>query len=176
MAHETKGATMGDRLQLAIQQIEFARDYTQSLLADIDDREYFVCPPDCPTHVGWQVGHLAMAQYGLTLLRIRGREPEDNEFISKDFLRLFKKQSTPVPNAEAYPPAAEIREVLANVHHHSIAALGTYDEADLEESLPEPYAVFANKLGSILFCPAHELMHAGQIGLIRRLLGKSPIR
>ena len=62
------------------------------------------------------------------------------------------------------------------MHHHSLAALASYDEADLEESLPEPYAVFSNKLGSILFCPAHEMMHAGQIGLIRRLLGKSPIR
>ena len=32
------------------------------------------------------------------------------------------------------------------------------------------------KLGALFFCSVHEMMHAGQIGLLRRLLGKSPLR
>jgi len=39
-----------------------------------------------------------------------------------------------------------------------------------------PYAVHANKLGGLIFCSHHEMLHAGQIGLLRRLLGKQPLR
>src|SRR5262245_36249532 len=61
-------------LSLAIQQIEFARGYTLSLLADIDESDWFRLSDGCPTHIAWQVGHLAMAEYGLCLFRQRGRQ------------------------------------------------------------------------------------------------------
>lgn len=174
---DSRGMRMKEsNLALAVQQIKFAREYTCSLLADITDEEWFVIPAGAPTHIAWQVGHLAMAQYGLTLLRIRGKEPEDAEFITNDFIRLFKKQSTPVADPKRYPSPREIREVLANVHDRSLAELEGYDDAALAEQIPEPYAVFNTKLGSVLFCSAHELIHAGQIGLLRRLLGKAPVR
>jgi hypothetical protein len=62
------------------------------------------------------------------------------------------------------------------VHEHSLRELETYQDADLQESLPAPTAVFATKLGSVFFCSSHELIHAGQIGLLRRMLGKDPLR
>jgi hypothetical protein len=31
-------------------------------------------------------------------------------------------------------------------------------------------------MGSVFVCSAHEMLHAGQIGLLRRLLGKPPLR
>ena len=46
----------------------------------------------------------------------------------------------------------------------------------LSESIDKPYAVYPNKLGALVFCSHHEMLHAGQIGLLRRLLGKTPIR
>ncbi len=70
----------------------------------------------------------------------------------------------------------EIRETLARVHQHSLQELETYTDADLNVKLPEPHAVFDTKLGSVFFCSAHELIHAGQIGLLRRMLGKDPLR
>jgi hypothetical protein len=51
-----------------------------------------------------------------------------------------------------------------------------FTEAHLAEPLDEPYAVYPTKLGAIVFCAHHEMLHAGQIGLLRRLLGKPPIR
>jgi hypothetical protein len=39
-----------------------------------------------------------------------------------------------------------------------------------------PFAGFPTKFGSLLFCSHHEMLHAGQIGLLRRLTGKLPIR
>ena len=55
------------RLEIARGQIVTARQYTESLLADIDPGDWFQQPAEVATHVAWQVGHLAMAQYGLVM-------------------------------------------------------------------------------------------------------------
>lgn len=167
---------IGPQLQLAISQIQFAREYTKQLIDQIRDEDYFRMPNGCITHVAWQVGHLAMAEYGLTMMRIRGKEPADAELISNDFFRTFKKGTVPIGDPSAYPSPAEIRRVWQAVHQRAMAELDQLDEADLQTPLPEPYAVCANKLGSLFFCSLHEMLHAGQIGLTRRLLGYDPVR
>ena len=165
-----------EQIALATKQIEFARTYTLGLLEDVDDDEWFRMPANCPTHIGWQVGHLAMAQYALTMIRVRGKEPEDEQIISKKFFRCFQKGTVPESDASVYPTPADIRQTLTSVHDHALQELTQYSDADLEQKLPEPHAVFDTKLGSVFFCSAHELIHCGQIGLCRRLLEKSPIR
>jgi hypothetical protein len=146
------------------------------LLEGVEPDEWFHPVAGGVTHLAWQVGHLAMAQYGLTMLRVRGKEPEDGELISNDFIRRFMKRSTPTPDAAQYPPREEILSVYHRVHERALQELARYSDEDLQDPVPEPYAVFPNKLGSVFFCSAHEMLHAGQIGLIRRQLGKPPVR
>jgi len=163
-------------VEIASQQIEFARDYTSSLIADIHDSDWFQMPGNSVTHVAWQVGHLAMAQYGLCLFRIRGRSPADSELMSSSFRKKFMKSTTPNPDPAENPAPAEIREVLDRVHQQTLRELAEYNDNQLQDTIDEPYAVFNTKLGALLFCSAHEMMHAGQVGLLRRLLGKNPVR
>ncbi len=162
--------------QWARDQIVAAREYTQRLLADVEQPEWYTRPPGCPSHIAWQVGHLAMAQYFLTLMRVRGRQPDDESLISKEFLRLFQKGSEAVADPTLYPTVSELLSVWERVHQRSLEEMGSYSETLLAEPVPEPYFGYPNKLGSLLFCAAHEMLHAGQIGLIRRQLGKKPIR
>lgn len=164
------------KLEIAIKNLEFARKYTHSLLEDFADDEWFRQPADGVTHLAWQVGHLAMAEYALTMIRIRGKEPADADFISSDFFKQFKKGSSPQTVADNYSDPSEIRLVFEQVHKHALAELAGYSDEELDVSLPEPHAVFDTKLGSVFFCSSHEMMHAGQIGLLRRLLGKNPVR
>jgi hypothetical protein len=163
-------------LQIALAQIEFARNYTLSMLEGIDEADWFAMPPGCPTHLAWQVGHLAMAQYGLCLYRQRGRQPIDLELMSSGFRKLFSKGSVPEADASTYPSPAEIRATLDRVHAQVLAEAAGFSAEQLREPVELPYAVEATKLGSLLMCSHHEMLHAGQIGLIRRLLGKEPIR
>ena len=107
---------------------------------------------------------------------MRGKEPEDEQIIPASFFRRFQKGTVPDPNADQYPAPDEIRQVLQRVHQQSLAELAGYTDQQLNVKLPEPHAVFDTKLGSVYFCSAHELIHAGQIGLVRRLLGKTPLR
>ena len=162
-------------LALAKTQIEFARRYTQTLLEDVEQEDWFRMP-DGVSHLAWQCGHLAMAQYALAILRIRGKEPEDAEFISSRFFKFFKKTSHPNPDPAANPSVDEILATMQHVHERALAEMDAYTSEQLQEPLPEPYVAESSKLGSLFFCSAHEMLHAGQIGLLRRALGKSPVR
>lgn len=163
-------------LNTAIDQLKFARNYTLGLIADIEDADWFVMPPGAPTHIAWQVGHLAMAEYGLALFRQRGREPADLELMPSTFRKAFSRGSIPNVDAAHYPTPAEIRETLGRVHAQVLLEAPTFSAEQLNEPTEMPYAGPATKLGALLFCPLHEMIHAGQIGILRRLLGKAPVR
>ena len=164
-------------LEIAIRQIQFARTYSKSLLADIQDSDWFAMPAGMPTHLAWQVGHIAMAQYGLCLFRIRGRQEIDTELMSSSFRKLFSKGSTPDADASKYPPPAEIRGTFDRVYEQVMRELPEVNEASLTDAVDMPFVEgYPNKLGAILLSSHHEFLHAGQIGLIRRLLGKPPVR
>ena len=163
-------------LELAIKQIEFARGYTRSILDEIDGADWFVMPTGCPTHVAWQAGHLAMAEYGLCLFRQRGRQEVDAELMTSSFRKLFSRGSVPEADASKYPPPAEIRAVFDRVHAQVLKEAAGFTAELLKEPVDMPYAAEPTKLGALLFCSHHEMLHAGQLGLLRRLVGKIPIR
>lgn len=161
---------------LALAQIQSARDYLLTLLADVEDELWSVMPPGAATHIGWQVGHLAMAEYGLCLFRQRGRTEGDLELMPSTFRKQFSRGSKPNPDAAASPTPAQLRAVLERVHQQVLAEAPTFTAEQLNEPTEMPYAAYPTKLGAMLFCAHHEMIHAGQIGLIRRLLGKAPVR
>ncbi len=163
-------------LDLARRQIEFARGYTLSLLDDIEDDAWFKQPATAPTNIAWQVGHLAMAEYGLCLYRQRGRESTDRNLMPSKFRKQFSRGSTPLVDTTEYPSVMSIRAAMRQIHQQSVSEMAAFTVEQLAESIERPFAVYANKLGALLFCSQHEMLHAGQIGLIRRLLGKEPVR
>lgn len=165
-----------DQRDLAIGQIRFAREYTLRLIDDFTPEEVFQQPNEGVTHLAWQLGHLAMAQYMLTLFRLRGKQSEDESVISKQFLKKFLKGTTPSASAEDYPQFEEIHTTFDAVFVQLNQEISSITEEQLQTKVVEPYAVYDNALGSLFFCAAHEMLHAGQIGLLRRLLGKPPIR
>jgi hypothetical protein len=163
------------RLQLAIQQIAFARSYTVRLLDQTKHDDWFRIPPAGVSHVAWQVGHLAMGQYRLALERIRGSLPEDGNLISNAFLGLFARDSVPDADAGKYPSATEFRSVFDRVHEQVLRELATLDESELDKPLLKSHPLAKTKLESLLWCAHHEMLHAGQIGLLRRQLGYRPL-
>ncbi len=164
------------RLEIACKQIEFARQYTLGLLKDIDQAEWFAQPGGTTTHLAWQVGHLAMAEYGLCLFRQRGRQPVDMELMSSKFRKTFSRGTTPNPDPARNPNPADILQVFQRVHDQVLEELPGFTDEQLDEPIDPPYAVCATRMGALYFCSHHEMIHAGQIGLLRRLLGKSPVR
>ena len=133
-------------LQLAIEQIEFARNYVVGILVEIDEADWFVMPAGCPTHVAWQVGHLAMAEYGLCLFRQRGRQPIDLELMSSNFRKLFSRGSVPEADASKYPSPAEIRATFDRVHAQVLQEAPSFTKEQLREPV-EPHYRSSNDAG-----------------------------
>lgn len=163
------------RLSLAVEQIVFARNYTVRLLDSLPPEAWFWQPPNCPTHIAWQVGHLAMAEFRLGLERVRGEKPGDADLISESFLQLFGRESVPRADSQTYPSPSEIRTVFDRVHQQVLQELPHLDDRELDQPILKPHLLVKTKLWSLLWCAQHELLHAGQIGLLRRLRGQQPI-
>ena len=169
-------ATAAILLQGAIGQIRFVREYVLGLLDETPRDLWFEIPQGMPSHIAWQVGHLTVSQYGLLMFRLRGRAPDDLELIPSRFRKAFGRGSTPSTDTVKQPSAAELMQRMSDVFDQSLAALSDVSTETLLEPVEMPYAVFPIKLGAILFCPLHENLHAGQIGLLRRALGLQPVR
>ena len=181
--HQTDIQTnVSPRLLTAVKSMEFARRYTLSLLEDLKDDQWYWTPssstePKFVSHIAWQAGHIAMAQYGLTLFRQRGREREiDSQLMSSKFRKLFMRGTQPIDDQAAYPEPNEILDVMNRVHQQALKEIPAFDGDQLDEPLDAPHAAFATRYGALLFTSNHEMVHAGQIGMLRRLMGKDPLR
>ena len=167
---------MKEELKLPLQQIRSSREYTLSLIDDLQPDEWYKMPAPPISHIAWQVGHIAMAQFRLCLERLRNLQPGDWDLIPKDFLRTFAKGTVPEDNVTSYPPLNEIKSVFHRVHVAVLKQVPEYEGSDLEIPIRNPHPIFKTKKEALLFSAQHEMLHAGQIGMLRRLLGKAPIR
>lgn len=164
------------QVELALAQIQSARDYLVALIADLPDEDWFRQPEGWSSHVAWQVGHVAMAEYGLALFRQRGRAEVDLDLMPGSFRKQFSRGSKPEPDPAKNPTPAAIRATLDRVHRQVLAEAPTFTAEQLAEPVDMPYAATPTKYGALLFCAHHEMLHAGQLGVLRRLLGREPLR
>ncbi len=90
--------------------------------------------------------------------------------------KAFGRGTVPASSAEGQPAPEELLARLAAIDSQALDELPTFTAASLREPIDLPYAAYPIKLGALLFCPIHEALHAGQIGLLRRLHGLDPLR
>jgi hypothetical protein len=126
------------------------------------------------THIGWQVGHLAVAQYKIALARVRGETVADRESIPPEFIALFGRGTVPHDDSARYPTIAELTNVLDRVYEQTLAEIRQQLELELARPLADPSPRAKTVLDCYRWCSQHEMLHGGQIGLIKRLLGYSP--
>jgi hypothetical protein len=123
---------MPARVTAFIDNLVFARGYTVELLATIREGDWFTMPAECPSHVGWQVGHLAIAEARLILERVGGRDFYAEGLVPTDYLKLFGRGSVPDPDPGRYPAPADIRRVFDRVQEAALQTLRDTADADLE--------------------------------------------
>jgi hypothetical protein len=159
-----------------LEQMAFARQYTLGLLESVPESIWAVCPPGLPTSIAWQVGHLAMAQYGLMLFRQRGRAEGDVALMPGGIRKRYARGSIPSPHPEEHSSRSEMLELLGRIHTEATQFVAGMPASILREPTDMPYTGYPIKLGALLFCPLHESIHSGQIGLLRRAHGLEPVR
>lgn len=160
-----------------IADLKQVRGYTKQLLDNVDDDLWFKQPAEGVNHIGWQVGHLAVVEYSLCLKRLRGAKTDDDSLLPvDDYGRMFGKGSLPSADASAYPAPAELRAALNCVHERVLQELAEVSNQQLAERTEPVHPMFQTKGDALRFCPKHEMLHAGQIALIRRFYGFPALR
>jgi hypothetical protein len=146
---------MSPRISDALDRIRFARKYTLEFVDAVPQLEWFRMPAEGVTHVAWQVGHLAIAEYRLCFTQLRGFRPGDEAFFPPGFLDPFKRTSTPSPDPAAYPAPAVIRRVFDAVHVQLLDELPEYPDSDLDSPVNVPHRLCRTKIESLRWCSAH---------------------
>lgn len=156
--------------------LEFVRGYTLSLLSDLEESDWFAQPGEGISHIAWQAGHIAMSQYGLALFRQRGRAEVDLDLMPSSFRKKYSRGTTPNPDPSKNASPADILETLDKVFAQVKQEVPGFQLDHWNKPVDPPFAAFPNCFGALLFAADHEMIHAGQIGFIRRLIGKQPLR
>ena len=164
-----------------IYQLDRTRVLTHTLIERVPHDRWFEMPMGI-SHVAWNVGHLATAEYFLGMIFTRGPRDEDAGLIPENYAELFGYNSVVEQDPGVYPTPPEIIETLNAVHRQLLLEV----EEMPEESLNEPclflegefdhHPIFERKGGSLEWIAYHEHMHMGMIGLLRREMGFQSIQ
>ena len=165
---------MSERLRILSEQMAYTRKYTYLVLDHTDRARWFEFPPGCPTHIGWQIGHLAMAMAVHTLKTIGGQA--DLEPLPAGWLELFGKGSVPVADAGKYPSAGQLLVGFDAVYERAMEILAKLPDAVLDEPASHQITTIHRKLDLMYWVVRHEGVHTGQIALMRRMMGEGPYR
>jgi uncharacterized damage-inducible protein DinB len=168
-----KELTMAEPLR---DQLLAAFDWTDKAVEDLFDAipadEFLHQPCAGANHALWTLGHLATVnQYFLKTLA--GRDGA----LFENYKAMFFAKSKPSPDADTYPPI----DVIRGYFKTSRTAFRSWVESLTDEQLtgpaPEEFQKFAPTLGNILMRLLwHEGMHYGQLTVIRKSLGLTPVR
>lgn len=150
-----------------IRLFQFDQMTLSRLLADVTDEESLrEIGPDGKC-INWIVGHIIFARG--ELLNILGSEPD----WYKNLMAVYGEQGVGTFTVKAAKPLSDLRslldqslEMLSQTLHKMGAALN--EPCDQLPHVSKSGTV-ADRVGSFA---CHEAYHAGQIGLVRRLLGK----
>jgi hypothetical protein len=150
-----------------------ARGWLRAWGRDFTDREAGECGPGegRPNPLAWQLGHLACVEDDVGLLFGAG-EPA----LVPPKLRAVCATGGPQPPPDTiYPPLADLWDLLDRTHQRVIALVESATPEDFDR-LPRTHNTFFTSLGQAVYDAAlHENYHVGEIGALRKALGKPRI-
>jgi DinB superfamily len=136
-------------------------------LHGLDPAELTRAPAENANPMIWMAGHLAQSR--VRLGRLLGVEAE------VPWPSLFQRESSP-PAADQYPALSDIRRVWDQAASALRTRLRGMKDADLYGELEVKIPSTDGTLrGAIVFALFHEGYHVGQMGYVRRTLGRDRI-
>jgi uncharacterized damage-inducible protein DinB len=141
----------------------------KTYLQDLTDTDLLTRPVGGANHIAWQLGHLINAEEELLKIIPGAATVRLPEGWDKQHGKENAAKEPPV----GYRTKAEYLELYAKVRENTKKVLATLSDADLDKPTTGRLAKFAPTWGALLVLIAnHSMMHAGQIAVLRRKLGK----
>lgn len=142
------------------------QEMIKKLIDDISEEESMRHDYEHCNHIRWQTGHLAdCTRFTLKLLGEKSDFPDE-------WTKLFGWKSKLFENASIYPSMEEIRQKLYEQYDKILTVLDNIpaENLDTEVELGEDWKTSAWE-GIPGLCK-HEYYHAGQITIMRRVIGR----
>ena len=140
----------------------------QAYLSDFSDADLLVRPVPEANHTAWQLGHLIVGSR--KMLSELGRTPPP---LPAGFDTAYTKETTALNDPAKFHKKAEYLALADKMKAASLAAIDATPDIALDSPGPEFMRQFAPTVADVLaILGQHWLMHAGQIVVLRRKLGK----
>lgn len=154
------------------QQLVSAREVSERFLADFQTPQQWLFQIHPGTnHALWFAGHMAQTDNFFVSL------VDPSKAVSRDgWGDMFGMGSQPTNNPDDYPSPESVVEFMRDRRAALLAALDALDEAELDTPTPDGAPAFLADYGMVFQAAAwHEGMHAGQLSMVRRAMGHSPV-
>jgi hypothetical protein len=136
-------------------------------LKGLTDESLVVRPVEGAHHAAWQLGHLIVSERRM----VEGVRKGSGVALPAVFEAAHDKDPSYSRNV-GFLPLAEYVDLMTRQRELTLGLLREFPEADLALPAPEFMRAYAPTNASVfLSIASHELMHAGQIAVIRRRLG-----
>ena len=165
-----------DLNEFAVGALENAKWLATSAIEGLTGAEMMFQPKPGLNHATWLLGHIAESANGLILSFCKGEN-----LLPKGWHGTFGIGSKPTADASAYPSKDEILAHIETVHAAAVKYVKSLSPEDLDkrppgiDQLPERAQALFSTVGKCIFGHVtHASGHAGQIAMLRRLMGKPP--
>jgi len=128
----------------------------------IGHEESLVTPQPAGNSLNWVIGHVVASRNGL--LRLSGMDLHWSKEEARPYIR-----GSALLAVEAARPFNEILTAYEQTQHKLLERLQNMSDSELDAASDK--GTLGEQLAFLLF---HEAYHAGQAGLLRRVLGKPP--
>jgi len=165
-----------DLNEFAVGALENAKWLATAAVEDLTDAEMMFQPKEGLNHATWLLGHIAGSENGLILSFCKGEN-----LLPKGWHGTFGIGSKPTASPAAYPTKDEILAHIEKVHAAAVTYVKSLSAENLDkrppgiDDLPERVQEMFSTIGKCIFHHVtHASGHAGQISMLRRLMGKAP--
>ncbi len=136
---------------------------------DLTPQEYLHRPAPRANCVAWLIGHLTLSDRNL-LKRLNAPLPE----LPEGFEHRFSRDEG-CPQAGEFGDVSRLIPLFDEHRDRLVAAVKAAPPELLDKPLDKPHPMFSTVGEVAAFMALHGAMHAGQITIIRRSLGKPPL-
>ncbi|MEY4667934.1 MAG: hypothetical protein RL518_633 [Pseudomonadota bacterium] len=143
----------------------------RTYLSDMSDEDILTCPVDGAHHAAWQLGHLIMNERR-TVEAIRAGAGVD---LPEGFEQAHAKEVA-VDSRRGTLKLSQYLELMIAQRDKTKQVLMSLSDDELERPAPEFMRGYARSVSSaFMMIGSHEMMHAGQLAVIRRRLSKAVV-
>jgi len=138
-------------------------------LEGVSHEESLVSPKPCGNCINWVLGHAVSAR-GLVLMLAGAGSLDGAETVAR-----YQRGSEPLKPGEAPADLGTLRGILDDSQRQLLPALAAMSDEALAAPIPEQLRrppLTGSVADAIARLNSHESYHNGQIGLLRRLVGK----